>query len=211
MRKFLMPLNEYNRIHRVAHGVLQGVPDASPEKACLFFASVGGFVLNQIYGINAAVVAGAFGLCLGSPEDVAFFGRLEDSQLVSDRNAFHMWLQTDTHIIDFMAPIYREAFSEHPKAKDLSRLMFQRRLNEEAGSLDDLKSMGDFRYFPDPALTDELLDGFLGRAVTKDLLRIAIAWYGKRTGRQSENFAMSDESGRPTQLSLAKTGAIGSW
>ncbi|WP_032917433.1 DUF2026 family protein [Mesorhizobium erdmanii] len=58
MGKFLLPLSEYNRIYQVTHGVLQGVPDATAGRACLFFAAVGGYVLNQCYKIRAQVVGG---------------------------------------------------------------------------------------------------------------------------------------------------------
>jgi|EndMetStandDraft_3_1072993.scaffolds.fasta_scaffold01291_9 hypothetical protein len=99
MPEFLFPLSEYNRVYQVAHGVLKGVPDAKAEKACIFFAAFGGFVLNQKYKINARVVGGAFSLCIGEG-DVAVFGRLEDGRLTSALDAFHMWLQTETHVID---------------------------------------------------------------------------------------------------------------
>lgn len=210
MSKFLLPLSEYNRIYQVAHGVLRGVPDATPEKACLFFAAFGGYVLNQKYKIKASVVAGAFTFCV-SEGDVAVFGRLDDDQLVSGPDAFHMWLQTETHIIDFMAPIYREAFSEHPAAASLPRRMMQRLLKDEAESPEMLKHAGDFRFYPDTELTEQLLDNFLRRPVNADLLQVAIAWYGKRSGKQASSFAMADEKGRPTRLSLADTIATGSW
>ncbi|MGZ2484836.1 hypothetical protein ACVITL_003359 [Rhizobium pisi] len=210
MPKFLLPLSEYNRIYQVAHGVLKGVPHATAEKACLFFASFGGYVLNQKYKIKVRVVGGAFSFCLGE-RDVAFFGKFDDNQLVSAPDAFHMWLQTETHIIDFMAPIYREAFGEHPGAGALPRKMMQRPLGDEAESPDALKQAGDFRYYPDPELTDRLLDGFLGGRVNADLLKVAIAWYGNRTGKQSPSFSMGDEKGRMTRLSLADTIAMGSW
>ncbi|MCA1367176.1 DUF2026 family protein [Bradyrhizobium sp. BRP14] len=210
MSKFLLTLSEYNRIYQVAHGVLKGVPEATPEKACLFFAAFGGYVLNQKYKTKAAVVGGAFTFCVGE-SDVAVFGRLDDGQLVSGHDAFHMWLQTETHIIDFMAPIYREAFSEPPAAASLPRKMMQRLLKDEAESPDALKQPGDFRYYPDAELTEQLLDNFLGKRVNADLLKIAVAWYGKHSGKQTPSFAMVDEKGRPTRLSLADTVAMGSW
>ena len=210
MPKLLLPLSEYNRIYQVAHGVLKGVPNAAPEKSCLFFAAFGGFILNQKYKIKARVVGGAFSFCIGE-SDVAVFGRLEGNQLVSGHDAFHMWLQTETHMIDFMAPIYREAFSEHPGAATLPRKMMQRRLKDEVESPDALKQPGDFRYYPDAELTDQLLDNFLSKPVNADLLQIAIAWYGNHRGKQPASFAMTDEKGRAARLSLADRIATGSW
>ena len=211
MSKFLLPLSEFNRIYQVAHGVLQGVPGATAEKACLFFAAFGGYVLNQQYKIRTRVVGGTFAFCLGDASEVAIFGKLENGQLVSGPDAFHMWLVTETHIIDFMAPIYREAFADRPMPTSLPRKMMQRRLEEEAASLDAFTRAGDFRYFPDPDLTDRLLDNFLGRPMNADLIQVAAAWYGNRRARQAPTFAMSDEKGGTTRLSLATTVASGAW
>ncbi len=208
MSKFLLPLSEYNRIYQVAHGVLKGVPDATAGKACLFFAAFGGYVLNQKYKINARVVGGAFSLVIGEG-DVAVFGKVDDGHLKSGPDAFHMWLQTETHIIDFMAPIYREAFDGH--FADLPRKMMQRPLEDEADSPGSLQRSGDFRYYPDPELTDHLLDGFLGKQVNADLLQVAIGWFGNRRGKQPSSFSMRDEKGRVTRLSLPTTIATGSW
>lgn len=71
---------------------------------------VGGYVLNQSYKIRGRIVGGVFCFCLDdSGGKVATFGKLEGGQLVSGPDAFHVCLQTDTHIVDFMATIYREA------------------------------------------------------------------------------------------------------
>lgn len=155
-------------------------------------------------------MGGAFCFCLGDGE-IATFGKLEDRKLVSGPDAFHVWLLTDTHIIDFMAPIYREAFADHPKSADLPRRMMQRCLDEEASDLDALVHIGDFRYYPDPDLTDKLLDGFLAKRFNEDLIEVAMAWYGKRRAKQMPTFAMQDEKGRVSRLSFAATVANGSW
>jgi hypothetical protein len=70
---------------------------------------------------------------------------------------------------------------------------------------------GDFRYYPDPVLTDKLLDGFLAKRFNADLIKIAMACYGKRRAKQAPTFAMQDEKGRVTRLSLAATVATSSW
>ncbi|SFK80116.1 Protein of unknown function [Pseudovibrio ascidiaceicola] len=211
MRKFILPLSEYNRIHNVAHGVLMGVPNARPDKACLFFAAFGGFILNQKYKISTRVVAGAFTVCLEDSNKVACFGKFENDQLISGLDAFHVWLQTETHIIDFTAPIYRESFADKFNSDTLPRKMMQRSLNEEAPSLDSLTSAGDFRFYPDSDLTDKLLDDFLGKQMNRDLLEIATTWYGSHRSKQSPTFKMQDSRGQVTKLTLANSGAQGSW
>lgn len=209
MSKFLLPLSEYNRIHQVAHGVLADIANA--ERACTFFAAFGAFVLNKHYNIPARVVAGAFGLAVTDRPEVAFFGRIEDGVLLSDADAFHMWIQTETHIVDFMAPIYPEAFVALQTATPIPRKMLQLRLVDEAESVSALKQAGDCIACPDPDLTDELVDRFCARPHNEDLVRVADAWFGGRRARQQPGFAMIDNRGVVEQLTLAKTTANGAW
>ena len=78
--------------------------------------------------------------------------------------------------------------------------MMQRRLDEEAPDLNALVHTGD-----------KLLDGFLAKRFNEDLIKVAMAWYGKRRAKQMPSFAMQDENGRVTRLSLAATVATSSW
>lgn len=209
MSKFLIPLADYNRIYQVAHGVLQHI--ATAERACVFFAAFGAYVLNEHYNIPARVVAGALGLCTSDVPEVAFFGKIENRRLLSGSDAFHMWVQTKTHVIDFMAPIFPETFAhQHPQAA-VPRKMFQRRMTEDVGGPAALKKVGDFTGYPDPVLTQELVDHFFDRPHNGDLLRVAIAWYGNRRAKQAPTFAMQNDEGRVYELVLPTTVATGAW
>jgi hypothetical protein len=177
----------------------------------MFFASFGAYILHKEYKIPARVVAGAFCLSVDAGGKVATFGKLEGDQLVSADDAFHMWVETRTHVVDFMAPIYREAFADQFPGVELPRKMMQRPISEEAPDLSALKRPGDFRYYPNPDLTKDLVDHFFDRPVNEDLLQIAIAWYDGRRAKQSAGFAMMDEKGHPSQLKLADTAASGAW
>jgi hypothetical protein len=206
-----LPITEYNRVYQVIHGVLLGIPEANAENACTFFATFGAYILKREYGIDARVVAGAFSFAMSDADGIAFFGKIENDQLVSADDAFHMWVQTKTHVFDFMAPIYREAFAASPGAALLPRKMMQRCLEDEAPSLDGLRQAGDFRCHPNPDLTQELLEHFYHRQLNTDLLGVALTWYGEARARQASTFAMADENGAVTYLALANTTANGAW
>lgn len=45
MKKFLLTLSEYNRIHQVARGVIEGLGTA--ERSCIFFAVFGAYILGS--------------------------------------------------------------------------------------------------------------------------------------------------------------------
>ena len=212
MGKLLIPMSDYNRIHQVAHGVMKDVGTA--EKACMFFSAFGALVLNKYYKIKARAVAGGFALCTGRTGDVpnvAFFGQMENGKLISSSDGYHMWVQTETHIVDFMAPIFREAFSSVSPDNDLPRKMLQRQFATEAQGVNELNEAGDFITLPDPELTDERVDRLMNQATAIDLLQIADAWFGSRLSKQRETFAMQDNRGEVIKLKLANTAAVGSW
>lgn len=209
MSRFLMPLSEYNRIHQVAHGVLRDV--GRPEKACKFFACFGAMVLTKHYKIPARAVAGGFALCINDTPEVAFFGQIDHGRISTSSEGFHMWVQTETHVIDFMAPIFPEAFADGAWGVKIPRRMFQRRLLTESESLDGLTTIGAFYTLPDPYLTEDMVDDFFNQPANIDLLNVGNAWYGGRTRKQPLAMAMQDNLGEVFQLQLPSTTAMGSW
>jgi len=204
-----MTLSEYNRIYQVAHGVARDVGRA--EKGCIFFNCFGAMILNKHYKIPARAVAGGFALCANDNPEVAFFGQINGRKVATSSDGFHVWVQTKTHIIDFMAPIYPEAFADATPKLSIPRKMFQREIATEAKFLDDLASEGDFFTLPDPGLTERLIDKFLGRAQNTDLLNVGDVWFGNRRKDQKKTFAMQDDLGKVLELSLPRTVAVGAW
>jgi len=205
--RFLFPLSEYNRIYQVVHGVRQAFPNS--EKGCIFFAACGAVILSKHYKIPARPVAGGFAMCVNDTPNVVFFGEQKDGRLTGTPDGFHMWIQTETHIIDFMAPIFPEAFAEGNVP--VPRKMFQREKSSEAASLSALNSPGDFFTLPDPELTSALLKRFLDRPSSGDLLHVADTWFGDRRRAQAKSIMMGDSQGAPHHLSLPRTIATGSW
>jgi hypothetical protein len=208
MSKFAITLSEFNRIHQVIHGTIK--QEGNPGKGCTFFACVGALILNQHFNIKARAVAGGFAMCV-EPGKAVFFGRDKDGHIEWDSDGFHMWVQTDTHIIDFMSPIFHEAFAEAQQEMAVPRKMFQKQFREEAASLDALHKPGDFFTLPDADLTEQLIDHILERDINRDFIEIANAWYGKRRGPQVPTFRIGSNDGSRHTLTLPDTVARGSW
>lgn len=209
MKRFLLTLSEYNRIYQVARGVLEGV--AKAEKSCIFFASFGAYIMSKHYKIPARAVAGGFALCISDEPKVAFFGKEDGGAISWASDGFHMWVQTQTHIIDFMSPIFPETFAEAMPGTVFPRKMLQRPIATEAANLDALQVTGDFITLPDPELTESLIDNFLDKAVSADLLLIAEKWFGSPRAKQPQTFAMMNDLGEVQRLALPTSVATGSW
>lgn len=68
----------------------------------MFFATVGALVLNEHYKIASLQAPFSCSLTRRLPKN-------EDGVITSDLDGFHMWIQTQTHVIDFMMPILNES------------------------------------------------------------------------------------------------------
>jgi hypothetical protein len=207
LSRFQITLSEYNRIYQVAHGVIRDIGKA--EKACIFFACIGAMILNKHFKIPARAVAGAFALCVSDKPEVAFFGEDTGGRVIASPDGFHMWVQTSTHIIDFMAPIFPEAFAD--RNLTIPRKMFQRQMTSEAERPDALTAPGDFFTLPEPDLTETLIENFLGRASNTDLLMVADTWFRGRRLEQNRTMVMQNDLGEVYRLTLPRTTALGAW
>jgi hypothetical protein len=192
MARLALTLSDYNRIYQVAHGVLNAA--GKVENPSVFFASFGSMMLNKHFKVPARPVAGAFALCIDDLHEVAAFGKLEGNALASDETGFHTWVQTESHIIDFMAPIYREAFAKQSFQKPIERRMFQRPRAEQATTV-PLTKVGEFIVQSNPALTDRLLTEFLAKPQTRDLMQIGEKWFGRRSGKQKPTSVVTNDIG----------------
>lgn len=208
MSKFLLPLSEFNRLHQVIHGAIRA--EGNPGRACTLFACIGALILNKHYGMKARAVAGGFAMCV-EPGKNLFFGRDAGGRIELDTDAFHMWIQTPTHIIDFMSPLFHEAFEEVQSDVIIPRKMFQKRHEDEAPSLDDLNQPGDFYVMPDTDLTERLIDSILERDINRDFFHIVDQWFGKRRSKQRPTMTIGSNDGIIRELSFPETVARGAW
>jgi len=122
-----------------------------------------------------------------------------------------MWVQTETHIIDFMAPIFLEPFAHAMGDTVIPRKMLQRPIASEADALDNLSATGDFITLPSRELTHALLEKFGKRPANSDLINVAETWFGTPQGRQIQTIAMINDLGEVTNLNVPANVAKGSW
>ena len=208
MRNFVLTMHAFNRIHQVIHGTIKD--EGNPEKACTMFACIGALILNKHYKIPAQAVAGGLALCV-EPGKNMLFGRDGGGVVEFDEGGFHMWIQTETHVIDFMSPLYQEAFKDVQKDVIIPRRMLQKRLEDEAPSLDELQATGHFYTMPDPDLTERMIDHILARPINTDIIHIADSWFGNKRGKQQPSVTIGSNDGIVRKLRLPYTLARGAW
>lgn len=203
-----LTLPEYNRIYQVIFSVLEG--RANTPFACMFFAAAGALILSKHYKIPARAVAGASLVCTDPTPSVISIAKNGDGMVTSDRDGFHMWVQTETHAIDFMAPIFNESVAGKGYTISVPRKMFQRPLSAEAESIDKLYSPGDYFTMPNVELTDKLIDSLFARAGNVDLLNAADRWF-KKYPKKLDSLSLLNDLGEVHKLTLSAPSISGAW
>ncbi|MFT4410296.1 DUF2026 family protein [Stenotrophomonas muris] len=206
--KLQLTLPEYRRIFEVVYSVLEG--RANTPFACMFFAAAGVLILNKHYRIPARAVAGAFLLCTDPEPSIISIAKSDDGMVTSDRDGFHMWVQTETHVIDFMAPIFNEAVKGRGYPGALPRKMFQRPLSAEVESIEQLRTPGDYFTIPNIELTFELIDSLFDRHANVDLLNAVDRWFKKYPKRLDE-LSLLNDLGEIYKLTLRAPAISGAW
>jgi hypothetical protein len=206
--KLQLTLPEYRRIYEVIHSVLEG--RANTPFACMFFAAAGALILNKHYRISARAVTGAFLLCTDLAPSVISIAKNDDGMVTSDREGFHMWVQTETHVIDFMAPIFNEAVKGKGYPGTVPRKMFQRPLSTEAESIEQLRVPGDYFTIPDVELTAELIDSLFDRPANVDPLNAVDRWF-KKYPKKLDELSLINDFGKIYKLTLRAPAISGAW
>lgn len=206
--KLQLTLPEYNRVYEIIFSVLEG--RARTPFACMFFAAAGALILNKHYKIPARAVAGAFLLCADPAPSVISIAKNEGGVVTSDRDGFHMWVQTETHVIDFMAPIFNEAIKGKGYTGVLPRKMFQRPLSLESESIDELHAPGSYFTMPNIELTDELVDSLFDRPANVDLLNAVDRWF-KKYPKKLDDLSLLNDLGEVHKLTLSAPRISGAW
>lgn len=206
--KLQLTLPEYGRIYEVIYSVLEG--RANTPYACTFFAIAGALILKEHHRIEARPVAGAFLLCLDPTPSVISIAKNDGGIVTSDRSGFHMWVQTRTHVVDFMAPIFDESINGKGYNGTVPRKMLQCPLSAEVESIDRLSAPGDYFTLPNIELTKELVQSFMNRPSHMDLLRAANRWF-KKYPKKLDDLSLLNDLGEVHKLTLSAPKISGAW
>jgi len=210
-RPLLITLPEYTRAFRVIRTVLDGV-DASTTKACLFFSLAGAEILRKHYKKNAFPVAGsAFFRVHDESDTVLSFSHMESNSISSSTTAFHSWIMCDGMIIDFMAPLFKEASFEAGIQYEIPRKMFQKNEELMSNSYNTLCQEGDFYLEPNIELTKTLFQGLSEKPANRDLVEICVHWFRKPPKKIKLSLTMTDDLGELTKMNLSKLSLKGAW
>lgn len=209
--KLLIPIADYQRITRVIATVANSV-GKDTAGACTYFSVMGAAILERVYKKRAVPVAGAAVLHVGDPDGrMMMYGRINDGQLISDGKGFHCWIHCDDYVIDFMAPLYRDAWQRGGFESDCPRKLFQKPITAMAPSPFALRNPGDFFLEPDIDLTGDLLIPFATKAGIQDLANACVQWYTRPPKPISPTLGLLNDLGQFVQMKLNPIEVAGVW
>ena len=209
----LLSFNDYVRAYRVIRSVIDSYPRTDARYSCIAFAIGGMRILRDHYGANATVSVGGAVYRLGPDEaDTLCYGKVENGELITARDAFHCWISADAHYIDFMAPLFPEVMRTEGRPTVSGPKMFQRR-HAEKKYLDDLARPGDFAYqsIHEDIAVDILYD-FLTKPAYEDMWMTMSRWFArtpKKIAREIELFEV--KSNGMIKIPLSNAPVDGSW
>ena len=205
-----IPFADYQRIFQVLYTLLE-TADGYTYKGCKFYAVAGAFLLHHHYKLDAQPMMGAAAFKLNANEAL-FYGRVEDNKVMSDENAFHAWIECDGYMIDFMAPMFREALQSTGSTAKVDRRMFQKSLGLDAPAFDQIPEPGNFCRSVNFELTSQMRHDFTEDNLESDLVKIASDFYRRPPKTLDRNYEIYDTKVKgPVSIKLSAPTVTGIW
>jgi len=210
--EFLIPLVDFERIHKVINTIIRN-EGSIPEQSCILFSIYGAEILSEHYGINANVCTGVAAYNIeGNP---VFWGKMVSDCLISNKDAYHSWIEAEGFVIDFMAPFLPKLIQmqqEHfcQKINPVQPKMFQRKLLNMCKPTLDLSSKNDFFLIKNNELLERLLDDN-SNAGFEYFKKVASDNYQRPPKIMGDKISVEDKNLNVIDVPLVGAKLVGSW
>jgi hypothetical protein len=211
-KRHAITLPEYERAFRIIHSVSRSLDDR-PGASCLFYNTVGALLLEESLGIRALPVVGAafFRLDDYLGTGLSFAKINDDGTCEGTEEHFHCWIETENHIIDFTAPVYREYLEKAGVKVDIPRKMFQKQKLEMSPSQQELRRSGDYFVVPNRHLSAVSLKKAQQSPAVGDLARVCLEWFKRPPKSIPNSLVIMNDLGEKTNIQLTKLAIVGAW
>ncbi|HDI3315808.1 TPA: DUF2026 family protein [Vibrio cholerae] len=207
--KLDIKLRDYELIYKVVSGVGEKLAHGA-GRSCQFYNVNGAFLLNKFFKVKARPVMGAAFFRLSENGDTLSFAEEKDGSLYSTPQAFHCWVETESNIIDFTAPEFRETLSMAGQSNSLGRYMFQKPKSLMSDSPYDMAKVGDFFLSENEELTAHLLKAMFKKPSAQDLAEVCLEWC-KRSKYGFSELEIINDLGEKVLITPKKHNLVGVW
>ena len=208
--KLQITLKQYEDIYKIVASVAHYFSHGA-GRSCQFYNVNGAIVLNKMLNISARPVMGAAFLRLNKNGDTISFAGQENDTFYSDPKAFHCWIETPSHFIDFTAPEYREAAQGLFDKIIIPRQMFQKSKSTMSSAPYSMTKAGDYFFSENIELTNYLLSKMLSIPATHDLAYICCNWYMDYIKNGIEAKSIMNDLGEITRMTLKSSPLRNKW
>lgn len=207
-----LPLADYQRIVRVLKTVFDGA-EVNTARADVFFSVAGARIVEQVYKKRCQPVAGGAFYKLDDSAGTVLTCADKDANndSLSSPKGFHCWTFCEGHVIDFLAPLFREMLQDSGEANGCSRRMFQKSLQSMADSRLSMRAPGDFYLLPNVDLTRRTLDEFFSIDENADAVGICEHWYRKPPKAIPREISVQRGAGLHIPMTLSDMTLTGAW
>ena len=211
MTKQPVPFNDYRRIYSTIHALLES-EEHDLSRSCIYFSLTGAAILREQYQLEANVFMGlaALKVCEGEQE-ILTFGEIVNNQVQSTHSGFHSWIEVGEWFIDFTAPQYSKMIESSCVNNTCPSKMFQRHFSEMAEHPNELKSIGDFFFYPNKQLADEMTDMFIAYPKNIDFVNVCNEWYRKPPNKMQKSILLGNGIGKTKTVKLKTISISGAW
>jgi hypothetical protein len=180
-----------------------------PGKSCQFYNVIGAMILKKALKIDARPVMGAAFLRVNEQGDVITFAGEEDGHFFSSPDAFHCWIETPNHYIDFTSPEFDEL--DNKVVGSVPRKMFKKPKESMAVGPDSLFKPGDFFVSENTQLTQQLLQQMFSSPDSGDFANICLDWYNKSKKKVIPEMSIANDLGEVTVIILRNRKIQSAW
>jgi hypothetical protein len=135
----------------------------------------------------------------------------ENGSCTSNPDAFHCWVETHDHVIDFTSPVYQKYFDKMGININLPNKMFQKRKIDMSSSWQELLREGDYFVQGDEKLTAYLCAKALKTPAIGDLANVCLHWFKRPPRKIEKSMGIMNDLGEMVEVNLSTMPLVGAW
>lgn len=197
---------------RVLKTVSEHAGTMTASSGAAFFSVAGSRIVEQFYKKKCQPVAGSAWYKFDDVHPaVPMHGRHDTAREDgADRAALHCWAVCEGWVIDFTAPLFREAEAASGYSGAIPRRMFQKPVDAMADSPLLMSAPGDFYMLPDVARTRAMLDAMHADEGSTDLQQVCLQWFRRPPKDMPRRIEVAG-GGETTAMILSDLVLAGAW
>ncbi|MEP2784719.1 MAG: DUF2026 family protein [Pseudoruegeria sp.] len=203
---------DFNLLSTAIQGLLLKTSFAkSQEEYSVLFSILGAVIMKGKLGIPCRPVVGDWYIHHPNGEIVLGIGKVIGKPAEPKSAGFHAWIQTETHIIDLMSPMYPEIFSAANSLSPVPRKMLQVPRTDDAKNWEEFQQGVPLMANPNVELSKTLLGEVANDQDCEGLAGALLHWWPKLIADSKAILAFYPVRG--DGLAIAHTGhkAVGGW